>query len=287
MGEKVALRILDKSQAKLDIEKLGFDQRSLEEIRKASSKPHGMILICGPTGSGKTTTLYAALRQLISGRNLNIIAVQDPVEYDIPGIAQVEVDNAQKVTFGKALRSILRHDPDVIMIGEIRDRETADIAIQASLTGHLVLATLHTNSAAGAVTRLHDMGIDRYLTAATVRLCIAQRLVRRLCPHCRTFEALDGTRLRRLGRDPVADARHARPKGCIYCAGRGWRGRLGLFEMLPVDAAMADLIEAGEDERSLAAAARSAGSPALVDDALAKMASGATSFDEIVSAVGD
>ena len=285
-GERISLRLLALGMESLTLGRLGMAQHDLAVVEQAIERPHGLLLATGPTGSGKTTTLYAALRQLISGRNLNVIAVQDPVEYDIPGVAQVEVDNAQKVTFAKALRSILRHDPDVIMIGEIRDRETADIAIQAALTGHLVLATLHTNSAAGAMTRLHDMGIERFLSAATVRLCIAQRLVRRLCPHCRIFEPLDALHLRRLGIDDGRVLRHARPRGCVYCAGRGWRGRIGLFEMPPVNTALADRIEAGDDERSLAALVRRSGSPSLLDDALTKLNEGETTIEEIISAVG-
>ncbi len=207
-GERMTLRLLALQTTALTLERLGMSPHDLGCFEELINKPHGMILLTGPTGSGKSTTLYAALRRLIAQEQWNIVTIEDPIEYAIAGVAQVEVDSADKVSFGKALRSVLRHDPDIVMIGEIRDRETADVAIKASLTGHLVLSTLHTNSAASVITRLTDMGVDRYLTAATVRLAVAQRLVRRLCQHCRKERAL--TRPRRLR----SDARRRRVAPC-------------------------------------------------------------------------
>ena len=192
-----------------------------------STKPHGLILLTGPTGSGKTTTLYAALRRIIAQEPQNIITIEDPIEYAISGVAQVEVDSADKVSFHKALRSVLRHDPDVVMIGEIRDGETADIAIKSSLTGHMVLSTLHTNSAASALTRLADMGLARYLIAATMRLVVAQRLVRRLCARCRKPRELTECEAIALGNPQAAGTTVYDPAGCMYCADRGFVGRLG------------------------------------------------------------
>jgi type II secretory ATPase GspE/PulE/Tfp pilus assembly ATPase PilB-like protein len=184
-GERMTLRLLALQTDSLTLERLGMAPQDLACFTEAIQKPHGLILLSGPTGSGKSTSLYAAIRRLIGQRDLNVVTIEDPIEYDIAGVAQVEVDSADKVSFAKALRSVLRHDPDVVMIGEIRDGETADIAIKSALTGHLVFSTLHTNSAASAVTRLIDMGVARYLVAATLRLVVAQRLVRRACSHCR------------------------------------------------------------------------------------------------------
>lgn len=284
-GERATLRLLAVEMERLTLENLGMSPRDLALAEQAIRRPHGLLLATGPTGCGKTTTLYAALRRIIAQRPVNAIAVQDPVEYDIPGVALVEVDPAQKVTFAKALRSILRHDPDVLLIGEIRDEETAGIAIRAALTGHLVLATLHTNSAPSAVTRLIDMGMDRYLIAAVLRLVISQRLVRRLCPYCRVQGVLAGDQAAALGRPEAAGQPVSSPKGCKYCAGRGFSGRVGLFEMLPVDDGISKSVARGSDEGALGAEMRRRGIPSIQDDAVEKLRSGLTSFDEALSAV--
>jgi type IV pilus assembly protein PilB len=284
-GERATLRLLAIHDDSLTLEKLGMAARDLATSELEIRRPHGLILATGPTGCGKTTTLYAALRRIIGQRSVNAIAVQDPVEYDIPGVAQVEVDAAQKVTFAKALRSILRHDPDVILIGEIRDGETVDIAIKAALTGHLVLATLHTNSAVSAVTRLVDMGADRFLIAATLRMVIAQRLVRRLCPFCRRSSNMNAEQARSLSRPATEGTPIFESGGCVYCAGRGYSGRAGLFELLSMDEALARAVADGCDESRLAQMTRERGMPTIVDDALDKLTGGITSIHEVLAAV--
>lgn len=284
-GERMTLRLLALQTESLTLERLGMSPRDLACFGEAIDRPHGMILLTGPTGSGKTTTLYAGLRKLIAHEDWNIVTIEDPIEYAISGVAQVEVDSGDKVSFGKALRSVLRHDPDVVMIGEIRDQETADVAIKASLTGHLVLSTLHTNSAASVLTRLSDMGVDRYLTAATVRLAVAQRLVRRLCSHCRQERPLTEAEARALDRPEAVGTTVFEPKGCLYCANRGFVGRLGLFELLPVDEDLARAIARGAEEPEIIAYAREHKVPRLVDDALEKLTGGLTTVKEALSAV--
>jgi general secretion pathway protein E len=284
-GERMTLRLLALQTETLTIERLGMSPRDLTVFEQMVDMPHGMILLTGPTGSGKTTTLYAALRRLMGRQDHNIITIEDPIEYSIAGVAQVEVDSADKISFGRALRSMLRHDPDVVMIGEIRDLETADVAIKASLTGHLVFSTLHTNSAVGVVTRLADMGVERYLIAATMRLAVAQRLVRRLCTHCRrprpltTSEAAALNRVNDAGRE-VFDA-----VGCKYCANRGYTGRLGLFELFASDEEMARQIALGASEAELLQGLRERGRGLLVDDAAEKLFAGVTTIKEVLNAV--
>lgn len=284
-GERATLRLLAIDAESLTLENLGMSPAHLATFEAAIARPHGLVLATGPTGCGKTTTLYAGLRRILATRSVNAIAVQDPVEVDLPGVAHVEVDAAQKVTFEKALRSILRHDPDVILIGEVRDRETAQIAIQAALTGHVVLATLHTNSAAGALTRLVDMGVDRYLVAATLRLSVSQRLVRRLCPYCRETTALDASAARLLGRPEAAGSTAFAPHGCVFCAGRGFTGRAGVFELLSLDEELARAVASGAEEAELAANARERGAHGIAADALDKIAAGMTSVHEALGAV--
>jgi type II secretory ATPase GspE/PulE/Tfp pilus assembly ATPase PilB-like protein len=284
-GERMTLRLLAMQTESLTLERLGMFERDLRHFEDAIAKPHGMILLTGPTGSGKTTTLYAALRRLTAQEEWNIVTIEDPIEYGIAGVAQVEVDSADKVSFGKALRSVLRHDPDIVMIGEIRDRETADVAIKASLTGHLVLSTLHTNSAASVITRLSDMGVDRYLTAATVRLAVAQRLVRRLCSHCRKPRELTMAEAVALDRPDQAGATVFEAAGCMYCANRGYAGRLGVFELLPVDEELARKIADGAEEAEIAQHARVKGVPRLTDDTFEKLTKGLTTVKEALSAV--
>jgi len=280
-GERMTLRLLNLNTGALTLHKLGMSGRDLQTFNKAILAPHGMILMNGPTGSGKTTTLYAAIREM-DCESLNIVTVEDPVEYEMDEITQVAVDSAEKVTFAKALRSVLRHDPDVVMVGEIRDLETADIAIKASLTGHLVFSTLHTNSATGAVTRLIDMGVPAYLVAATLRLSAAQRLVRRLCGNCRKALALDVQDAIALERHDHAGATIYTPGGCAYCSGRGYLGRTGIYEMLAVDDELADLIVANAPETRIREAALRKGMQTLRHDAADKVLAGVTSLAEVM-----
>ena len=261
-GERVTLRLLETGGKRLEIGDLGMSERHRRLFDDVLGRPHGLVLLTGPTGSGKTTTLYAAISELLKGEPRNILTVEDPVEYEIPGVAQAEVDSSDKVNFSKALKSLLRHDPDVVMIGEIRDEESLDVAVKSALTGHLVLSTLHTSSAVGAVTRLRNMGLANHLTAATLRLSIAQRLVRRVCDAC-------GGR------------------GCDACGGKGLRGRVGLFELFRPDAAVASLIADGASEAVILAAAKCAGFTTLAEDARAKLEAGLTTELEIMKAVGE
>ena len=231
-GERVVLRLLDKENAGLDLAALGLSDKAADLLGRALAEPNGIVLVTGPTGSGKTTTLYAALRLLNDGRR-NILTVEDPVEYAVDGIGQTQVNPKVGLNFAAGLRAILRQDPDVVMVGEIRDRETAEIAVQASLTGHLVLSTVHTNDAVGAITRMRDMGVEPFLLASTLRAVIAQRLVRRLCPHCRTEYAIDGAMAEAIGMKPGRTVWQAH--GCHACGQTGYIGRIGVFEALRVD----------------------------------------------------
>ncbi len=284
-GERMTLRLLALQTESLTLERLGMAPKDLAGFTEAIQKPHGLILLSGPTGSGKSTTLYAAIRRLIGRRELNVVTIEDPIEYDIAGVAQVEVDSADKVSFNKALRSVVRHDPDVVMIGEIRDGETADIAIKSALTGHLVFSTLHTNSAASSVTRLIDMGVARYLVAATIRLVVAQRLVRRACSHCREPRTLSEEEATLLGNRELAERTVFEPRGCMYCANKGFVGRLGLFEMMPVDASLSRHIAEGAEEGEIIEEMRRRGIARLVDDAMEKLATGDTTVGDVLRAV--
>ena len=274
-GERLVLRLLDKEAGQLGLDALGMDGIIKNAFVDLLGQPHGILLVTGPTGSGKSTTLYAALRQLDAGR-LNIITVEDPVEFDLPGVGQIQVNPKIELDFARALRAILRQDPDVIMIGEIRDLETARIAVQASLTGHLVLATLHTNDAAAAVTRLIDMGVEPFLLASTLRGVLAQRLVRKLCPQCRQPEASGaggGSRWRQVG--------------CAACGNTGYTGRVGIYELMKVDASIERLIHDGRQEAELRRAAREAGARSLTDDGLRHVVCGTTSFEELQRVMRD
>ncbi len=284
-GERITLRLLGLQTGTLTLERLGMGPDHLRLFESALAQPHGMILLTGPTGSGKSTTLYAGIRRLLEIEALNIITVEDPVEYDIAGVAQVAVDSADKTSFGKALRSILRHDPDVVMIGEIRDGETADIAVKASLTGHLVFSSLHTNTAAGSVTRLGDMGVERYLIASTLRLAIAQRLVRRLCGHCRRATTLSEAQATSLNLPEAAGGVAYEKVGCLYCGGRGTAGRMALFEFLPLDESWSTIVNRGAQEVELIGEMKRRGLSLLIDDALQKLISGVTTYDEVRQAV--
>ena len=284
-GERVTLRLLGGQSTTLSLTNLGMNDRDLEMFRRTISRPHGLVLLTGPTGSGKSTTLYAAIEELLRSRGGNVITVEDPIEYEIPEVSQVEIDSADKVSFGKALRSILRHDPDVVMIGEIRDLETAEIAVKASLTGHLVFSTLHTNTASGVVTRLTDMGLKPFLIAATLRLAVAQRLVRRLCDQCREARPIAEREAELLGRPAITGQQIYDAAGCVYCAGRGYVGRIALIECFDCDEGVAKLITSGASEEALLANARERKRSLLMDDAIEKMLAGVTTYQEVLEAV--
>ncbi len=280
-GERVVLRLLDQDSARLDLTTLGMSASTLDTIDELIRQPHGILLVTGPTGSGKTTTLYAALSRLPRDTT-NMMTVEDPIEYGLDGVAQTQVNARIDLTFARALRSILRQDPDVIMIGEIRDLETAQIAVQASLTGHLVLATLHTNDATSAVTRLADMGVEPYLLATSLLGVLAQRLVRTLCPHCRMQSAAsDGERrlLEELGL-PAAQPVWNAP-GCAQCNRSGFSGRTGVYELLRIDEMLRRLIHDGAGELALRDAALRTGMRRLREDGARWIADGSTSLAEL------
>jgi general secretion pathway protein E len=280
-GERVVLRLLDQEAARLDLTALGMSDAALRTIDALIRQPYGIVLVTGPTGSGKTTTLYAALSRLPRDTT-NMMTVEDPIEYALDGVAQTQVSARIELTFARALRSILRQDPDVIMIGEIRDLETAQIAVQASLTGHLVLATLHTNDAASAITRLADMGVEPYLLASSLLGVLAQRLVRTLCPHCRAASAPsdgEGRLLADLGLPAAQPVFHA--PGCEHCNRTGFSGRTGIYEMLRIDETMRRLIHDGAGEMALRDAAQRAGMQRLRGDGARWIADGSTSLAEL------
>ena len=280
-GERVVLRLLDQEAARLDLATLGMSSATLEAVDRLIREPHGILLVTGPTGSGKTTTLYAALSRLPRG-TANMMTVEDPIEYALDGVAQTQVNPRIDLTFARALRSILRQDPDVIMIGEIRDLETAQIAVQASLTGHLVLATLHTNDAASAITRLADMGVEPYLLASSLLGVLAQRLVRTLCQHCRLVGSpSEGERrlLDEIGLPPSQPAFHA--NGCAECNRSGFAGRTGIYELLRIDETLRRMIHDGAGEITLRDAALRAGMRRLRGDGARLVADGRTSLAEL------
>jgi general secretion pathway protein E len=271
-GERVVMRLLDKQAGRLQLETLGMDAQLLARLDTLIRQPHGIVLVTGPTGSGKTTSLYAALARLDASTS-NILTVEDPVEYDLPGISQIQVNAKIDMTFALALRAILRQDPDVIMIGEIRDLETAQIAVQASLTGHLVLATLHTNDSVSAVNRLIDMGVEPFLLASSMLGVLAQRLVRRLCVHCKQA-------------DPAAPGTW-RPTGCAACNHTGYSGRTGIHELFCIDDDIRSLIHQGAGEQALRGAARRAGMFSMREDGERWVRSGATAPEEILRVTRD
>jgi general secretion pathway protein E len=281
-GERVVLRLLDKDSARLDLALLGMADDTREAVDRLIRQPYGIVLVTGPTGSGKTTTLYAALSRLPRG-SVNMMTVEDPIEYALDGVAQTQVNPRIELDFARALRAILRQDPDVIMIGEIRDLETAQIAVQASLTGHLVLATLHTNDAASAVTRLADMGVEPYLLASSLLGVLAQRLVRTLCPACRVIHsptAGEAALLADIGLPPTQP--HATAPGCAECNHTGFRGRTGVYELLLVDDAIRRGVHGGAGELALRAAAVNAGMRSLRNDGARLVADGSTSLAELL-----
>ncbi|QLC23882.1 Flp pilus assembly complex ATPase component TadA [Parasphingopyxis algicola] len=277
-GERVVLRILDKDNAGIGLEELGMPERVDTVFRQAMAEPNGIILVTGPTGSGKTTTLYGGLRLLNDGSR-NILTVEDPVEYAIEGVGQTQVNPKVGLDFATGLRAILRQDPDVVMVGEIRDRETAEIAVQASLTGHLVLSTVHTNDAVGAITRMRDMKIEPFLLASTLRAVVAQRLVRKLCPHCREQVQASNAVAALLGFDagtPIFEAR-----GCPECSQTGYKGRTGVFEIIRIDDDIRRMINAGGDESQIARHAY-LHAPNLGSAARALVRDGVTTAEEAV-----
>ncbi|HSH76613.1 MAG TPA: GspE/PulE family protein [Longimicrobiales bacterium] len=287
-GEGVVLRLLDRTEDVLTLDALGMDEDTQRGFSRLLRRPNGIILVTGPTGSGKTTTLYAAL-QRVATPELKVITVEDPVEYQIEGLTQVAVDPRAGRTFAATLRSILRHDPDVVMVGEMRDRETAEIAIQAALTGHLVLSTLHTNDAPSGVTRLVDMGAEPYLLAATIQGILAQRLMRRVCDACREPHTLDDFERRwaeRLGL-PDAGTAYARGAGCEACAGTGYRGRMGVYELMPLTERIRSLVVRAEPLDRIRAAAREEGMVPLHEAAWTRAAEGLTSVAEVARVTGE
>ena len=279
-GEKTVVRILDKSRLATDLPALGLESRDLELLQQMVDRPHGMILVTGPTGCGKTTTLYAMLRS-IDAVEKNVITVENPVEYRLERINQIQVDPDIGHTFSGALRAILRQDPDVIMVGEIRDLETAEIAVQAALTGHLVLSTLHTNDAASAITRLRELGIPAYLLASCVALTMAQRLVRRICWDCGTPDELDEELLQTLRLQPGESYHFQRGTGCTYCQHTGYRGRQAVFEILPVSPEIQEAILKGTSSQGLKQLAVRHGMVTLLDAAVLKLIRGQTTLEEV------
>ena len=280
-GERVVMRLLDKQAGRLNMTHLGLMNHDYDRLKTLVHRPHGIILVTGPTGSGKTTTLYAALSDLNDGSK-NILTAEDPIEYQLEGIGQTQVNSKVDMTFARALKAMLRQDPDVVMVGEIRDLETAEIAVQASLTGHLVLSTLHTNTAIGAVTRLKDMGIEPFLLASSLIGVIAQRLVRTLCSHCCSWQSADAYEkdlFQHLNVGEELQLPH--PKGCEHCSHTGFTGRTAIYEIIAVDEAMRRLIHGNAAEYEIEQYARqSAGS--IRDDGLRKVLAGKTTLEEVL-----
>ncbi len=284
-GERVVLRLLDKESGRLDLAKLGMSNDTLNDVNALIAQPHGILLVTGPTGSGKTTTLYAALSH-IDATAMNIMTVEDPIEYDLDGVGQTQVNPRIDMNFSKALRAILRQDPDVIMIGEIRDLETAQIAVQASLTGHLVLATLHTNDAASAVTRLIDMGVEPFLLASSLLGVLAQRLVRRLCPECKKPMPSDTPARDIFAGQGLPGTLYA-PTGCDSCDMTGYRGRTGIYELLVMDDTIRRFVHDGISEQKIRECALAAGMRNLRMDGMRWVSSGVTALEEILRVTKD
>ena len=279
-GERVVLRLLDKNAVKLDLSTLGMTPKNHQLLQSLVHKPHGIILVTGPTGSGKSTTLYASLLE-INSKNRNILTVEDPIEYAIDGIGQTQVNAKVDMTFARGLRAILRQDPDVVMIGEIRDIETAEIAVQASLTGHLVLSTLHTNTAVGAVTRLRDMGVEPFLLSSSILGVLAQRLVRRLCLQCKEAHPANAAEKAILGVAEHEEATIYKPGGCPSCNYSGYRGRTGIHELLVVNEVVRELIHTGAGEQAVENEIRKTSS-SIREDGIQKVLLGQTTLEEIL-----
>jgi len=309
-GEKIVMRLLDESSKGLTLEAMGLWGEALEKIHRAIKKPNGMILVTGPTGSGKTTTLYTVM-DILNTPKVNISTVEDPIEYKMPRINQTQVNPQIGLTFSRGLRALLRQDPDIIMVGEIRDKETVEMAIHAAMTGHLVLSTLHTNSAAGAIPRLVDMGAEPFLIASTVNVAMAQRLVRKLCPDCRQSFTLDQDLLKSLGeeigldrildvaaRNNFIDKNTAAAKdwskisffrsaGCDRCAHEGYKGRVGIFEVMEVDEEIAKMVSAKADSNEIEKKAIEAGMIKMIEDGMVKALQGTTSIEEVLRVTKD
>jgi type IV pilus assembly protein PilB len=282
-GEKVVMRILDKSNLSIDLTQAGFDQHALDNFLRAIQSPYGIVLVTGPTGSGKTTTLYSALSK-ISTPEVNIMTAEDPVEYNIEGINQVQVHEEIGLTFAAALKAFLRQDPNIIMVGEIRDLETGSIATKAALTGHLVLSTLHTNDAPSSINRMIDMGIEPFLVASSTNLILAQRLLRRICPYCKAETTFHPEVLRELGIDgeEAGSMVAYEGKGCIECNNTGYKGRQGAFEVMPISPSLRDLILDRAPTSELRRQARTEGMLTLREDALMKLKNGLTTAEEVL-----
>ena len=279
-GERVVLRLLDKQAGRLNLQHLGMSVRDRDLMEATVRKPHGILLVTGPTGSGKTTTLYASLVSL-NDRTRNILTVEDPIEYHLEGIGQTQVNTKVDMTFARGLRAILRQDPDVVMVGEIRDKETAEIAVQASLTGHLVLSTLHTNSAIGAITRLVDMGIEPFLLSSSLLGVLAQRLVRVLCPQCKQAYQADAAECALLGVETASPPTLYHARGCAECHQQGYRGRTGIYELVVFDDQLRTLIHNAASEQDMTRHARSLG-PSIREDGRRKVLEGATTVEEVL-----
>jgi type IV pilus assembly protein PilB len=284
LGEKVVLRILDQDSSVLNVEKLGFEEGSLKRLKECSLRPHGLILACGPTGSGKTTTLYSILK-FVDSPGKNIVTVEDPVEYQMKGMNQVNIKPSMGLTFPVTLRSILRQDPDIIMIGEIRDSETLDIAVKAALTGHLVLSSLHTTTAAGSITRMVNMGIEPFLICSSVLAIVAQRLLRRICAYCQEPQEISSTVAEKVGLTKMVSSKKVtlfRGKGCKRCFNTGYKGRVGITEILIFSPKMKELVLARAGEFKIKGAAREEGMKTMREDGLAKAVAGLTTIEEVI-----
>jgi type IV pilus assembly protein PilB len=284
-GESVVLRILDKNKLSFELDKLGMQEHEINRYRRSFRQSYGAVLVTGPTGSGKSTSLYAALSELNTPEK-NIITIEDPVEYQIPGITQVQVNNRAGLSFATGLRSMMRADPDILMVGEIRDRETAQIAIEGALTGHLVLSTLHTNDAASAITRLVEMKIEPFLVASAIDCVVAQRLARMLCRHCKKRTIVPADVLRDHGFQAQFDIEAYEPVGCVRCGGMGYRGRVGLYEVMLMSEAIRELALQRASADQIAAVAVREGMRKLRDDGLDKVKAGLTSMAEVARVTG-
>lgn len=279
-GERVVMRLLDKQAGRLNLTSLGMDRDELNRFKNILHRPHGIVLVTGPTGSGKTTSLYAGISEL-NDASRNILTVEDPIEYNLEGIGQTQVNNKADMTFARGLRAMLRQDPDVVMVGEIRDSETADIAVQASLTGHLVLSTLHTNTAIGAVTRMFDMGVEPFLLSSSLVGVVAQRLIRVLCPECKGAYTPDDSERALLGLDKDDSHSLFRPVGCKRCNNSGYRGRRGIYEIVPIDSELRRMIHDKASEDVMTEQARTKGR-SILDDGKQKVLAGVTAVEEIL-----
>ncbi len=283
-GERVVLRLLEKTGSLLTLNELGLSKEDVEKVKRLAQRPYGIVLVTGPTGAGKSTTLYAMLLHVKNPKK-NIITIEDPVEYQVKGISQIQVNPKVGLTFAAGLRSILRQDPDIIMVGEIRDPETAEVAVQAALTGHLVLSTLHTNDAPSAITRLKDMGIEPFLIASSLEGVIAQRLVRKVCEHCKEPYEPTKEELRELGLPESERFVFYRGKGCEHCLGTGYRGRTGIFEVLELDEELKKLINQTQDANEIRKLARKKGFRTMLEDGIDKILKGITTSSEVLSVI--